>query len=922
MRQPATKKRLKIRNKSSFARHAEPLLDRGAMERPYFRPVNLPHVLTLAAALLAAAAASTLGASIRIEGEQPASSTMNRHPWWYDQVKTNLFSGGGFISNFHAEKDGVAEYEFEFPQEGERDLWVHANPMHAELLWSLNGAPEVAVDFSHGLVGQENVAADGKPDLRFIAWARVGKVRLKAGKNRIAFRMAGSNSHHGYLDCFVLADGDFDPMTQGPSSEEGWFSFAPGPDRFDTNSVIDLRHLNERVAGEHGVITTSEGRFIRSGDRQEIRFWGVNGIPDAAGTPEELRRTARTLAKYGVNLVRAHGAVFDGEGEPDPKRVRRLQDVVAALKSEGVYTHFSIYFPLWLTPKPDNKWIAGYDGKKHPFAALLFNPDFQAQYRRWAEALLLTPGPDGKRLIDDPAVMGFEIQNEDSFFFWTFSEQNLPEPQLNLLESQFALWLTQKHGSLEAAFSKWGGQKLKRDNIAAGRVAFRPLWSVANERTERDKDTVAFLYETQTRFYRETVAWLRKLGFKGVINASNWTTADARVLGPLEKMSYTVGDFVDRHGYFSASASGEGAEWSIREGHTYLDRSALKFDGEKPGKGRAYNHPAMDISYNRLPSMISETTWNRPNRYRPEAPLFFAAYGALQETDAIVHFAFDGARWSVKPGYWMQPWTLMSPSQMGQFPATALLYRRGLVRPGEVLAEATLNKSELLAMGGTPLPQDASFDELRLKDVPQGMTPLKSGQIIDPLIHFAGRTAVSFTDAKSRTTVRDLSLLIDRAKRRVTSAGGELELDYEKGVLALRAPAAQGAGGNLAAEAAINLPDLIIRSSMEIGQILIVSLDGEPLSKSRRMLLQVMNEEKPTGWKAEPYGQGLQKITSIGRDPWLVKNIEGSIEFRRKDAAKLRVNALDLNGLPQKTVGAADNIKLLPQVVYYEISDR
>jgi len=43
--------------------------------------------------------------------------------------------------------------------------------------------------------------------------------------------------------------------------------------------------------------------------------------------------------------------------------------------------------------------------------------------------------------------------------------------------------------------------------------------------------------------------------------------------------------------------------------------------------------------------MISETTFCRPNRYRSEAPLYFATYGALQDTDCIVHFAFDGSRW-------------------------------------------------------------------------------------------------------------------------------------------------------------------------------------------------------------------------------------------------------------------------------------
>src|SRR5262249_4588546 len=158
----------------------------------------------------------------------------------------------------------------------------------------------------------------------------------------------------------------------------------------------------------------------------------------------------------------------------------------------------------------------------------------------------------------------------------------------------------------------------------------------------------------------------------------------------------------------------------IREGHTYADRSALRFDPEEPGKPRLFAHPAMDPGYDGKPSMISETTWNRPNRYRSEAPLFYAVFGSLQGSDAIVHFALDAATWSVKPGFFMQPWTLMSPAMMGQFPAAALIYRRGLVEPGEMLVDLDLKVADLLDLKGTPMPQDAAFDELRARDLPKG----------------------------------------------------------------------------------------------------------------------------------------------------------------------------------------------------------
>ncbi len=528
------------------------------------------------------------------------------------------------------------------------------------------------------------------------------------------------------------------------ASETTWFPFDPKQDSFTENSVIDLRFLNGRFAGEHGFIAVKQGQFIHSGNGEPIRFWGVNGPPhELSGS--ELKHCARLLAKYGVNMVRIHGGYFDERGELDSGKVKHAFEIVDAMKAEGIYSHFSIYFPLWLMPKPDNPFLKGYDGKKHPFAALFFNPDFQQQYRKWWTALLTTPNAaTGKRLVDEPAVACLEMQNEDSLFFWTFSEDNIPDPQLRIIEKMFGDWLLKKYGSMDAAFSRWNNLKAKRDVPAEGRVGFRPLWNMFHEKTARDHDTAQFLLEVQMKFYEDTYAFLRRLGFKGPITASNWYTASPEVLGPLEKLSYTCADFIDRHGYFSCNHKGDNSAWSVRNDHTYSDRSALRFDPEQPGKPRQFIHPSMDPHYAGKPSMISETTWNRPNRFRSEAPLYYAVYGALQHTDAIIHFAFDSAHWSVKPGYFMQPWTLMSPAMMGQFPAAALIYRRGLVASGSVLADIHLNRASLLQLEGTPLPQDAALDELRLKDIPTGVA-VKPGGRIDPLIHYAGRTEVNFS---------------------------------------------------------------------------------------------------------------------------------------------------------------------------------
>ena len=790
-----------------------------------------------------------------VEGEKPSQHSMHRHPWWYDQVKREPLSGGDFISNFDKDKAGEASYPV---------------------------------------------------------------------------RMQGELSNHRLLDCFVLANEPFTPQgiakpgqagkttVEQQEASRGWFGFNPPEDKFRSDSGIDLRFLNEAFAGEKGRIVAKEGRFLHAATCEPVRFWAVNGPPNEL-TGEPLRQCARMLAKRGVNLVRVHGAVFDPKtGEPNQKRMEQLRETVAAMRAEGIYTHLSIYFPLWFTPTPGLDWLDGYDGKKHPFAALYFNGGFEAKYYDWWRLLLTQKGEaTGKALLDEPALMSIEILNEDSYFFWTFSEANIPDPQMRLLEAQFGVWLGRKYGSPAKALEAWKSRRLARDAPDEGRIAFRPLWNIFSEKTPRDQDTVAFLLDSQRGFYERACNHLRQLGFKGLITCSNWTTASADILGPLEKYSYTAGDFIDRHGYFGCLHKGDNAAWSLRDGHTYRDRSALRFDPEEPGKAKSFNNPVMDVHYNNRPSMLSETTFNRPNRYRSEAPLFYAVYGALQGSDGIVHFALDGSRWDVKPQFWMQPWTLMSPTQMGQFPAAALIYRRGLVSEGTLLADLRLKLGDLVALKGTPLPQDAAFDELRLADVPKG-TELKPGNRIDPLIHFAGRTSVEIDGQGGPAHLAPLGALINRAKKTVRSSTGQIALDYGQGLLTINAPQAQGAVGALNSAATLKTGDLEIESAMELGALIAVALDGAPLSKSSRILLQVMSEEKNSDFLARKEGD-LSRIVSVGRNPWLVKAMQGTVRFTRPDAARLTVTALDINGDAMRQLGNASDIRLAPDIVYYLI---
>ncbi|MDF3057768.1 MAG: hypothetical protein K0R17_1983 [Rariglobus sp.] len=864
-----------------------------------------------------------------VEGEAAVRTNVGKHPWYYGQVKKELLSGGDFLAHYDAAQAGEAEFVVQIPEAGSYTFWLRANPVQSALTYSLNGAAPVPVVFSRGQTENTNIAANGAPDLRFLSWCQVGTFQLRAGANTLRFVMNSPDRHHGAIDCFVLTTEPFAPLgalkpdqqavyaKEVAAANAGWVAWSPDRDDFRA-SAIDLRPLNETFAGENGAIQAKGEQFVHSHTGRPVRFWAVNGPPRGMAG-DDLKPCARMLAKRGVNLVRIHGAVFDNKtGALLPDVVRNKQEIVEAMRAEGVYSLLSIYFPLWLTPENGEGWREGYDGKKHPFALLYFEPGFQDLYRSWWRELLTRPGPSGRTLIDDPAIMALELVNEDSFFFWTFKYDTVPEPQMRKLEKLFGGWVKKKHGSFDRALTAWGNQRHARDDEPDGRLGFRPLYDLVTHKTARDQDTTAFLLETQRKFYDETVSFLRGLGYKGMITASNWITANDDILGPLEKYSYMAGDFIDHHGYFGSNHHGNEAGWSIREGHTYSDVSALRFEAEQPGKPKSFRHPAMDPMYNRKPSTISETTWNRPNRYRGEAPLFYAAYGSLQDTDSIMHFAHEGADWKVKPTFFMQPWTLMTPTQMGQFPAAALIYRLNLIKTGDLMADLPVKLDDALALKGSKLVQRANLDELRKADVLADV-PEVSDAGIDPLVHFVGRTNVRIDDRGGSPMIKDLAPFIDRAGQSVLSSTREVKLDYGKGLLYLNAPSAQGIGGHLKLAGAVALKDITFDSALELGQIVAVSLDGQPLATSGRILVQAMTEEKPANFTTEPAGEGIRRITSIGQDPWLIREIQGTLKFKRADAARLKVTALDFNGYPAGAAGTAEEFKLKPGVVYYLI---
>jgi FlaG/FlaF family flagellin (archaellin) len=99
----------------------------------------------------------------------------------------------------------------------------------------------------------------------------------------------------------------------------------------------------------------------------------------------------------------------------------------------------------------------------------------------------------------------------------------------------------------------------------------------------------------------------------------------------------------------------------------------------------------------------------------------------------------------------------------------------------------------------------------------------------------------------------------------------------------------------------------------------VVSLDNLPLARSRRMLLQAMTEERATGFETEPAGDGLLRIKHIGKDPWQVRSLSGTLRFHRENSRALKFTRLDLNGRTTAGTSTGNSIELDPATIYYLI---
>lgn len=720
-------------------------------------------------------------------------------------------------------------------------------------------------------------------------------------------------------------------------NEADTWAFDPPADDFVAGALLDLRALNETVAGQSGFVRSDGRGGLLRGDGEPIRFWAVNsevGRRPHAPRPlwtepaADLDRHARFLAKRGVNLVRLHrqigpdlarqpDAALDDIDEQEREGIWRA---VAAYRQAGIYTVIS---PYWAVPmKFRADWGIAGAADQPALGLLFFDERLRAAYKTWLRRLLTEPNPHtGLPLARDPAVALIQIQNEDSLLFWTLN--GIQGAQRRALEARFGHYAAERHGSAHAAVRTWGGT-VDGDAPEAGRLALLNLWELtqpapAGGRGRRLADQTEFLARTMHDFNADIVRFLKgELGVGSLVNAGNWRTASAARLGDAERWSYTAADVDAVNRYQGGLHQGAQAHWAIAVGDRYTSDSVLHAPSTLPV---AIKHTAG------RPMLLTEGAWVPPNAHGAEGPLLVAAYGALSGLDAYCWFVTEEEGWG-RPrsanGYLpsLTKWTVTAPETLGSFPAAALAFRRGDLRQGEVVVHERRPLDALWRREPARIAEEPGFDPNRDAGA---LPPPAEGTAVSPAAFLVGPVRVEFGGVPTAGPAAAWEGFVTGG--RIVANTGEVTLDAAQGWVRVDAPRVQAVAAHFAAAPEHRLRDVSFRAGNAFGAAWAVSLDGAPLAASRSVLLQYTTQSRPTGWQDRPAtlqvaGAGPvagREIASVGGPPWRV--VRGRLEVEVRNPALSTAVVLDANGQavgdwPIERTANGVRLRMPPEALY------
>ena len=449
------------------------------------------------------------------------------------------------------------------------------------------------------------------------------------------------------------------------------------------HSPVDLSFLLDAPAGKHGFIKVNGGH-LATGDGQRIRFWGVNMTDWSPGSrqvpaKQDAALWAETLARFGVNCVRfqfldlevPRGLIAKGDTTRsfDAEQFDREDNFIAELEKRGIYIDFNL-----LVGRP---FKAG-DGvadtsvlREGAKGTSLYDKRMIELEKEYAQRLLGHKNPyTGLKYTGDPAVSLIEINNENALNIGF----KPPSPFYgNELEEMYKQWLkTHRSPQQIEELRTIAGIK-----DAQGTPLLTSRGAAAQAPPDRFYAEAEFFNDVQRDYFAEMERYLKQtLGLRSLVIA----TAD--------------------HSHASSGYPILMAQMGmdVIDGHTYWQHPEM-YVRKSPMVNDPFNSTVVELSRSAIagkPYTVSEVNNPFPNDYGSEGIPVLAAYGALQDWDAILWYTFEpkaDASWKPYVGDAFD--ISHDPVKMPQLAAGALLFLRGDVDHANTVVDRSYTQKQV-----------------------------------------------------------------------------------------------------------------------------------------------------------------------------------------------------------------------------------
>lgn len=389
------------------------------------------------------------------------------------------------------------------------------------------------------------------------------------------------------------------------------------------------------------------------------------------------------------------------------------------------------------------------------------------------------------------------------------------------------------------------------------------------------QDWVRFLWETERQHWTGMRRFLKEsLGVRVPVVATIVATSTPNLMNDM--------DAVDTHAYWQHPHF-PGKPWDMNNWFV-KNLSMVDYPGSDTVTGLAFQR----VSGN--PHMVTEYNHPAPNRHAGEGPLFVAAFGALQDWDAIFLYTYSHDDKETKAGLIPGFFSIgPHPTIMANVPAASLLFRRADLRP----AKQVLN---------VPLAPEREIQLIAQKGRAWSVLPTESLGL-DRQSAIVHRIAIDVSGKAPMPTVAS------PAKDEQTSDTGELRWRLpgkDQGVLELRGAKTKALIGHVDGQRI----DLGHGVQVTVGQtqtnwcsVALTLLEGDAFDRNPRRALLVaagITENTDMGWKD-------QARSTVGRDwgkaPSLVEPLVATIQVPR-GAAMPVIYRLDDRGQRGKATAA------------------